>query len=67
MIEDLAKRLAQELPRIIAPNLSIYDGHIQPKSVKVRCLKGDEADVNTDDIEIIIPAHNFPERENYEQ
>lgn len=63
-LEELAKNLARELPMIIAAYLSTKEGgYVQPKSIKVRHFVGDPEDVNTDDLEIRISAHNFPERE----
>ena len=67
-----AARLARELPDIIAPNLNLpekvrHDGQVTPEDIIVWCDPGHALDVNTKDIEILIWAHDFPERrENIE-
>lgn len=59
--------LAHELPRIIAPHLSLggrerNEGLVTPDDIMVQCEEGGPYDVNTKDIQISILAHDFPER-----
>lgn len=66
-LNQLVEKLAQKLPSIVAPNLTLpeherLDGQVLPDDIIVRCVGGNKADVNTKDIEIIIWAHDFPER-----
>lgn len=66
-LKELAEALAKALPDIIAPNLTLpkrelLDGQVNSDDIKVYCVEGTRADVNTDDLEIMIWAHDFPER-----
>ncbi len=66
-LDQVVARLAKALPEIVAPNLTIEgrpldDGSITPAEIIVRCNKGSEMDVNGKELEIIILAHDFPER-----
>lgn len=66
-LNTLAEKLAQQLPRIVASALTLpdrkeLDGLVNPEDIIVRCVEGRSADVNTKDLEIIIWAHDFPER-----
>ena len=64
---ELAQNLAAALPKIIAPHLTIptrdrHDGQVTPEDIIVRPSAGSSIDANTLDIEIVILAHDFPER-----
>lgn len=66
-LKDLARALGKHLPEIVAPALTLsererHDGQVVPDDIIVWCAEGGEHDVNTKDIEIIIWAHDFPER-----
>lgn len=66
-LKDLARILAQHLPEIVAPALTLserkrHDGQVTPSDIIVRCVEGTKEDVNTKDLEIIIWAHDFPGR-----
>lgn len=66
-LEELACKLAEALPAIVAPQLSIagaelHDGMVTQKEIIVEVTEGSQADVNTKDLQITILAHNFPER-----
>jgi hypothetical protein len=66
-IKELAEKLAKALPDIIAPNLTLpereqLDGLVTPHDIVVWCVGGGKADVNTQDLEIIIWGHDSPER-----
>ena len=63
----VGEKLAQELPFIIAPHLNVknrdrHDGGITSKDIIVHCSEGNAGDVNGRDFEIMIFAHDFPER-----
>ena len=64
---ELAAKLAETLPDIIAPALNVegrelHDGKVTADEIDVRCEEGQAADVNAKDLEIMIFAHDFPER-----
>ena len=64
---DLANELAENLPGIVAPNLIVperprHDGEVLPEDIIVKIIQGGTHDVNCKDIEIVIFAHDFPER-----
>ncbi len=66
-LRDLAEKLSQELPAIVAPALTLsdrerLDGQVTPEDIIVHCVKSNDADVNNKDLEIVIWAHDFPER-----
>ncbi|MBI2003668.1 MAG: hypothetical protein HYS78_01690 [Parcubacteria group bacterium] len=66
-LKELAERLSKELPAIVAPVLTLsdrerLDGQVTPEDIIVWCVEGSKADVNSKDLEIIIWAHDFPER-----
>lgn len=66
-LKELAEQLAQALPEIVAPHLNIvgrerHDGGVTPDEIIVRCSESNPMNVNTRDIEMIILAHEFPER-----
>ena len=66
-LEKLAEDLARELPDIVAPALTLpeqerLEGQVTPDDIIVWCVEGGKIDVNTKDIEILIWAHDFPER-----
>lgn len=72
-VKEIAEELAPLLPYIIAPALTLseresLDGRVTPEDIIVRLSEGNENDVNAQDIEIMIWAHDFPERrENLEE
>ncbi|MEJ0053291.1 MAG: hypothetical protein WDN10_00990 [bacterium] len=64
---ELAAKLTEALPGIVAPALSIegreiHDGKVTPDEIIIRCEEGTGADANAKDLEIMIFAHDFPER-----
>lgn len=66
-LDHVAHMLAVELPDIVAPALTLpqraqLDGLVNPDDIIVWTLEGTPYDVNTNDFEIIIWAHDFPER-----
>lgn len=66
-LKELAENLAEALPEIVAPNLTLpereqLDGQVTPDDIVVRCTESGTSDINTKDLEIIIWAHEFPER-----
>ncbi len=66
-LKELAEKLAQALPEIVAPQLTLagherHEGQVTSADIIVRCVEGGKADVNTKDLEIMIWAHDFPER-----
>ena len=66
-LKELAETLAKALPRIVAPALNLperkgLDGLVTPSDIIVWCVEGGQTDVNTKDLEILIWAHDFPER-----
>lgn len=66
-LEEVVEKLAKALPGIVAPNLNLSEcerltGGVTPEDIIVRCIKGGKMDTNSKDIEIIIFAHDFPER-----
>lgn len=66
-LKELAENLAKHLPDIVAPALTLpererHDGDVSPEDIIVWLVEGGEQDVNTKDLEIIIWAHDFPER-----
>lgn len=62
-LNEIAEKLAKELPALVAPTLSAPpDGNLVPGDIEVWCTEGSTADVNTKDLEIIIWAHEYPER-----
>jgi hypothetical protein len=71
-LKELAEKLAETLPSIVAPNLSLserdlHDGKLTPDEIMVWCRESKKADQNGKDLEIIVFAHDFPERrENLE-
>jgi len=72
-LRELAGQLAKKLPHIIAPALSVetherHDGKLTSEDIEVWCFEGTSDDVNTKDLEIIIWAHEYPERlKNFEE
>jgi hypothetical protein len=65
-LEELGQKLALELPNIIAPALSLgerelHDGKVTPNEIMVWLVFGQET-VNGKDLELLVAAHNFPER-----
>jgi len=67
LLGRIAAKLAQALPAIVAPELAINnrdrgDGGLVAEDIIVRCVEGGLGDVNSKEIEIIIFAHDFPER-----
>jgi len=66
-LKEIAENLAKELPAIIAPNLTVsnrerHNGQVTTDDIIVWVVEGGKADVNSKDLEIIIWAHDFPER-----
>lgn len=61
-LTELAENLAKRLPEIVAPALTVPAAQLTPDDVTVWCVEGGSADVNSDDLEILIWAHDFPER-----
>ncbi len=62
-LNKIAEKLAKELPALIAPRLSVPpDGLLTSDDIEVWCTEGSPADVNTKDLEIIVWAHDYPER-----
>jgi hypothetical protein len=66
-VAGLAQDLARALPEIIASHLSVgererHDGSLLPTDIEVYCIEGRHCDVNTHDIEIMVWAHDYPER-----
>ena len=66
-LRELAEKLAQALPGIIGPELTVvgrdrHEGWVAPQDVIVRFEAGSVRDVNAKDIEILIKAHDYPER-----
>lgn len=62
-LTEIAEKLAQELPTSVAWALSTSgDGKLNPDDIEVWVTEGSPADVNTKDLEIIIWAHDYPER-----
>ena len=66
-LKELAENLAKALPDIVAPALTLdkrenLDGKVTSNDIIVWCVEGGQADVNTKDLEILIWAHDFPER-----
>lgn len=62
-LAEIAEKLAEELPAYVAPALSTSgDGQLNPDDIPVWITEGSIADVNTKDLEIIIWAHEYPER-----
>jgi len=66
-LQDLAEKLAIELPSIVAKNLTLgererHDGQVAPEDIMVWCRESKRADQNGKSLEIIIIAHDFPER-----
>jgi len=66
-LEDVVSLLALALPHIVAPHLSLpereaLDGLVSSKDIIVRCSRSSKVDVNSKDLEILIFAHDFPER-----
>lgn len=66
-LKELAESLAKELPGIVAPALTLpeqerLEGQVTSGDIIVWCVEGGQADVNTKDLEILIWAHDFPER-----
>ncbi len=60
---EIAEKLAKELPAFIAPALSVSgDGQLTHDDIEVWVTEGSTADVNTKDLEIIIWAHEYPDR-----
>lgn len=61
--KEIAEKLAKELPALVAPMLSVPpDGLLTPDDIEVWVTEGSPADVNTKGLEIIIWAHDYPER-----
>ena len=71
-LEHLVERLAKELPNIVASNLTLsererHDGQVAPEDIIVNVNEGGKFDVNAPDLQMMIDAHDFPERkENLE-
>ncbi len=66
-LTNMATELAEELPKIVAPALNIngrenLNGRVLPEDVTVWLVPGGEHDQNVKDLEIMIWAHDFPER-----
>ena len=66
-LRELAEKLAQELPSIVASNLTLskherHDGQVASDDIMVWCRESSKADQNGKDLEIIVWAHDFPER-----
>lgn len=62
-LTEIAEKLAKELPVFVAPTLSVPgDGQLSLDDIEVWVTEGSPADVNTKDLEIIIWAHEYPER-----
>lgn len=62
----IACRVAGNIPDIVAPALSLEDrdlhnGKITPKEIMIMPILG-SATVNGKDLELIVVAHDFPER-----
>lgn len=65
--KGLADKITNDLPGIIAPQLSIAgrklgDGRVSPKDIIVKTDPTGDSDVNVRDIMIMIWTHDFPER-----
>lgn len=65
-LEEIGEKLALELPEIIAPALSLgkrelHDGKVTPAEIMVWPVFGQNT-VNGKDFELLIAAHDFPER-----
>lgn len=69
---QVACHIAKELPDFVARALSLedrdlHDGKITPKEIMIIPVLGNNA-VNVKDLELIVVAHDFPERlENAEE
>ncbi len=66
-LENLAAGLAKELPGLVAPSLTFsererHEVWVATEDITVHCVEGTEADVNAEDLEIIVWAHDFLER-----
>ncbi|MHB8913550.1 MAG: hypothetical protein ACYC4I_00895 [Minisyncoccota bacterium] len=66
-LEFTARRLALQMPRIVAAALDVSDqegeaGRLAPDDIEVWCQEGSDINVNTKDLEIIIWTHDFPSR-----
>jgi len=66
VLEDILTKLARELPDIVASALNTpehKDGTLTPDDIEVWVQKSGKYDVNTKDLEIIIWANFYPERQ----
>jgi hypothetical protein len=66
-LKGVAKKLAHELPYIVASNLTLskrkrHDGQVAPEDIMIWCSERGKADVNGKGLEIIIFAHDYPKR-----
>ncbi|MFZ2167264.1 MAG: hypothetical protein WAV50_00140 [Minisyncoccia bacterium] len=63
-LNEVAEELSKEFPAIVAPALSVPggEGELRFDDIEVWVTEGSTADVNTKDLEIIIWAHEYPER-----
>lgn len=66
-LERLVEGLAQALPNIVASNLTLsererHDGQVTSDDIIVNVTEGGKFDVNAPDLQLMIDAHDFPER-----
>jgi hypothetical protein len=69
-LEEIAQKLAQELPNIVSRALDVpgnNDERLNPVDIEVRVYESGKYFVNAQDLEMTIIAHDYPERtENIE-
>ena len=64
-LNQIVKNLADELPMIVASNLStgiVHEGHVEPADIIVEPVPASDLSVNEKDIEIYIISHDYPAR-----
>lgn len=67
-LEEITERLALELPRIVSGALDVpdrSDARLTPDDIEIRVSESGKLDVNAKDLEIIVFAHDYPERTQY--
>lgn len=57
------KRIVEALPELVAKSLSVEEGRLVPGEVGVRTRRADAMDILTHDVEIVVFANHYPERE----
>jgi hypothetical protein len=64
-LEHLAGRVAEELPSIVSAALDIPESknsRLTPEDIEVRASETGKMDVNAKQLEIVVIAHDYPER-----